>query len=291
MRHFLILLTLAMFVFVGCESEENGGYSAVVEGTTIQVPALVGGKLLMVKVETGDVVSVGDTMAVVDTTELHLQMRQLDATKAELAAQLKAAQLQLRQAEATVTYLNEKVQRIEEMVKNNAAPQQSLDDLSLQLKNARFAKQTARQNIETLQTKAQQLDAQAALLSKKIRDAVITAPASGTVTEVYYEIGEAVSPFSPLAEITKTDEVTVKIYVTEPHLPVIKVGQKATIYVDGLGESLQGEVVWISPKAEFTPKNILTPETRTSLVYAVKITVKNPKKILKHGMPVSVTLS
>jgi len=49
-------------------------------------------------------------------------------------------------------------------------------------------------------------------------------------------------------------------------------------------------VSWVSPKAEFTPKTILTPETRTSLVYAVKVTIPNPKRVLKHGMPVEVIL-
>jgi HlyD family secretion protein len=290
MRHLLVLCLISLFALNSCASEENSSYSAVVEGTTVQVPVLVGGRLLQLRVETGDAIAAGDTVAVIDTMELHLQMKQLAATKAELTAQLKAAQIQLRQAAATEEHIRQKLQRIEEMVKNNAAPQQSLDDLSLQLKNARFARETARQNIETLQTKAQKLDAQAALLTKKIRDALITAPTSGTVTEVYYEVGEAAAPFSPIAEITQIDEVTVKIYVAEPHLALISPGQKATILVDGLGESLVGEIAWISPRAEFTPKNILTPETRTSLVYAVKINVKNPAKILKHGMPVSVTL-
>ena len=58
--------------------------------------------------------------------------------------------------------------------------------------------------------------------------------------------------------------------------------------VDGLGQSLVGKIAWISPRAEFTPKSILTPETRTSLVYAVKIDVPNPDGVLKHGMPVEV---
>ena len=236
MRHLLVLCLISLFALNSCASEENSSYSAVVEGTTVQVPVLVGGRLLQLRVETGDAIAAGDTVAVIDTMELHLQMKQLAATKAEFTAQLKAAQIQLRQAAATEEHIRQKLQRIEEMVKNNAAPQQSLDALSLQLKN------------------------------------------------------EAAAPFSPIAEITQIDEVTVKIYVAEPHLALISPGQKATILVDGLGESLVGEIAWISPRAEFTPKNILTPETRTSLVYAVKINVKNPAKILKHGMPVSVTL-
>ena len=61
--------------------------------------------------------------------------------------------------------------------------------------------------------------------------------------------------------------------------------------IDGLSETLQGSIIWISPKAEFTPKTILTPNTRTSLVYAVKITIPNKEGILKHGMPVVINLN
>jgi HlyD family secretion protein len=70
----------------------------------------------------------------------------------------------------------------------------------------------------------------------------------------------------------------------------VKHGQEVKIRVDGVRETLPGRVSWVSPKAEFTPKTILTPETRTSLVYAVKVTVPNPKRILKHGMPVEVIM-
>jgi len=91
-------------------------------------------------------------------------------------------------------------------------------------------------------------------------------------------------------EIINLDEVWVKIYVSETMLPEIKVGQKVVVRPDGSSKKLEGKISWISPKAEFTPKTILTPETRTSLVYAVKILIPNQDKILKQGMPVEIHL-
>ncbi|MCI0693729.1 HlyD family efflux transporter periplasmic adaptor subunit [candidate division KSB1 bacterium] len=81
-----------------------------------------------------------------------------------------------------------------------------------------------------------------------------------------------------------------KVYVSETYLPQIKIGQPAQVKIDGTDQTLEGTVAWISAKAEFTPKNILTEESRTALVYAVKINIENPTRVLKHGMPVSIVL-
>ena len=86
-------------------------------------------------------------------------------------------------------------------------------------------------------------------------------------------------------------KVWTKVYVSELLLPKINTGDEVEIFIDGIDDTKTGEVSWISPKAEFTPKNILTDETRTSLVYAVKVIIDNPDKILKHGMPVKVVLN
>ncbi|OPX31428.1 hypothetical protein B1H10_08825 [candidate division KSB1 bacterium 4484_188] len=93
-----------------------------------------------------------------------------------------------------------------------------------------------------------------------------------------------------MVEVIDLSQVWVKIYVSETLLPQIRVGQEVEIVPDGSKSSLQGTISWISPKAEFTPKTILTPETRTSLVYAVKIRIPNKDGILKQGMPVEIHL-
>ena len=73
-------------------------------------------------------------------------------------------------------------------------------------------------------------------------------------------------------------------------LPHIQTTQEAEIHIDGSEQILTGTISWINSKAEFTPKTILTPETRTSLVYAVKVNIANPDQLLKQGMPVEVHL-
>jgi len=165
-----------------------------------------------------------------------------------------------------------------------------LDDLKLNYDRAKTALETAQQNLQTLNSREKSLAAQGKLLQRQINDATITAPIAGTITTRYYDQGEIIPLNAPFVEIIDLSKMWAKVYVSETFLPRIKIGQPAEIKIDGVEQSQSGVVSWISAKAEFTPKNILTQESRTALVYAVKITIDNPEQVLKHGMPVSITL-
>ena len=282
---------LALTLLLGCRGGEHGNtYTGILEGRTVQVPALTGGKILKLYVDTGDAVKAGDTLAVTDTTDLVLQRRQLQAGLKEIAVREDLARTNLDRARSDLAYAKQRLQRVQSLFDHQAVSRQKLDDVQNAVNRAQSAYKAAQQQWQTVAAKRQQLEAQLALLTKKIHDGVILSPLSGVVSNRYYEAGEAVPPLHPVVEITHVARLDVKIYVPEELLPSVKVGQSATVFVDGLDRTLTGRVVWISPKAEFSPKTILTPETRTSLVYAVKVTVENPDGVLKHGMPVEVRL-
>ena len=282
---------LALTLLLGCCGGEHGNtYTGILEGRTVQVPALTGGKILKLYVDTGDAVKAGDTLAVTDTTDLVLQRRQLQAGLKEIAVREDLARTNLDRARSDLAYAKQRLQRVQSLFDHQAVSRQKLDDVQNAVNRAQSAYKAAQQQWQTVAAKRQQLEAQLALLTKKIHDGVILSPLPGVVSNRYYEAGEAVPPLHPVVEITHVARLDVKIYVPEELLPSVKVGQSATVFVDGLDRTLTGRVVWISPKAEFSPKTILTPETRTSLVYAVKVTVENPDGVLKHGMPVEVRL-
>lgn len=289
-------MTLMTFVFSGliaiaCNNNSSpAGYTSIVEGTAVQVPALTGGRIIRLPVDEGDTVTRGMLLAAIDTTELVLQREQLRATLEDLSVQQRMAATALKQAESNYRYVQEKQQRTASLFEKSSASRQMLDDVINAADQAGSALEAARQNFGSIAARQKQVEAQLKIVNKKINDALITAPIGGVVTEKYYEIGEAVAPLSPVMEIIDISEVTVKIYISQKMLAAVRHGQAARVQVDGLEEQLNGTVSWISPRAEFTPKSILTPETRTSLVYAVKVTVKNPDGILKHGMPVEVYL-
>ncbi len=292
MNKIMILVLFAFLVGVmGCQRGKTiQRFTTVVEGKSVDVPALIGGKLLEVRVETGETVRAGQVVALVDTMDLSLQREQLNAALAEVEARQHILETQFQRARADLAYARQRLQRTEALFKENTVPQQTLDDARNQYQRVASAFQAAKQQLATVNATRKKVQAQLRQLEKKLNDAWIVSPLAGIVSTQYVESGEAVPPLAPVVEVTNLDTVWVKIFVSESMLAKIHPGQTATIYVDGTDQTQTGTVVWISPKAEFTPKNILTPETRTSLVYAVKINIPNPEGILKIGMPVEVAL-
>jgi HlyD family secretion protein len=133
-------------------------------------------------------------------------------------------------------------------------------------------------------------DAQVATLQKAIADASVSAPVSGIVTEKLADAGELLQPRAPIVVITDLDHAWANVYVPEPVVPRLRVGQPATIYTDAGGAGLPGTVSYVSDKAEFTPRNVQTAEDRSKLVYRVKVTADNRTGVLKPGMPVEAEL-
>jgi len=281
--------TLCLLALLGCQKQEGPAtYTGVLEGRSTRVPALVGGRLLEVRVEEGDPVAVGDTLALVDTLELAIQTRQVEAARAELAVQRELAATAMERAALDLGYAEEKAGRIRALAQDQALPRQSADDLGHQVDLARSARQSAGQQLQLLAAKENQLLVQLEMIRKKEADAVVLAPSAGVVASRYCEPGEAVLPMQAVVELLQVAQLEVRIYVPQAQLPQVRYGQQVQLRVDGVAEPIAGQVSWVSEKAEFTPKTVLTPETRAALVYAVKVRVDNPEGALKHGMPAEV---
>jgi HlyD family secretion protein len=282
----------ALVLLISCEKKNNSTFqaSAIIEGTAIKVSAQTGGYLMQVNFEEGETVQIGQTIAVVDTEKLGYQLEQIRANLDELNVQHRIATTNLRRAQDDHDYAKTKYERYLELFQKNAASLQVLDDLKIAYDRAKTALESAQQALASIASKEKGLEAQAKLLRRQIDDALVKAPVGGTITTRYYDAGETIPPNAPVVEIIDLSKMWAKVYVSETFLPQIKIGQPAQIKIDGTSQTLSGAVAWVSAKAEFTPKNILTQESRTALVYAVKINIDNPDGILKHGMPVSIIL-
>lgn len=292
MRLSQFLIIFLAVVFFSCGEDNSGEFvaSGIVEGTPVKVAAQTGGYILQINFDEGDEINRGQVIAVVDTEKLVYQMDQVQAALEEANIQYKINLNTLEKARADFENIRNKYARFQELYEKNSASKQQVDDLETALETARAQLQNAQQGLKVVESKKKGLEAQSKLLKRQIDDATIKSPISGTVTTQYYEDGETIPTGFAVAEIIDLSEMWTKIYISEKMLPAIKVGQQAEIRIDGAERTLAGRVSWISPKAEFTPKNILTEETRTSLVYAVKVEVDNPDGILKHGMPVEVAI-
>ncbi|MBW1666946.1 MAG: efflux RND transporter periplasmic adaptor subunit [Deltaproteobacteria bacterium] len=146
-------------------------------------------------------------------------------------------------------------------------------------------------DLKALQAQIQQAKAFLAMAQDDLDSAKLYAPFDGFVTVKDVEQGEFVQAGSPVLTLAKLSRVWVKTYVPETQLGRIRLGQNAEVLSDSFpGKSYPGRVTYISPKAEFTPKNIQTKEERVKLVYRIKVTLDNPNLELKAGMPVDVVL-
>jgi len=152
--------------------------------------------------------------------------------------------------------------------------------------------QKAQAEAQLAQSRASLTQAEAVLAIRKqtVADCELFAPCDGIIRSRVLEPGEMTSPQLPVYTMAVVSPKWVRVYVEEPLLPRVKMGQKAKIQVDGLKTECDGWVGFISPNAEFTPKNVETRDLRTSLVYEVRVFTEDAGDVLKLGMPVTVRI-
>lgn len=287
----ILLLSLLLFASACSDGGEGGmRFTGLVEATTVRVSAQTPGTLRALYVDEGDAVHAGDTLARITTDRLDHQLAQQDAQLAELEQQHRAAEARRAAGAVQRDNLRRKTERFRALLAKQAATQQQVDDLAAQLDAAEAELRAADASLAALADKRAQLGAGKRIVQTQWNDAQLTAPLDGTVLVRYAELGEVLGVGSPLCDIGDVRHMWTRIYLSAAQLAQVRIGQEARIFVDGSGAPLTGRVRWISEKAEFTPKSILTDDTRAALVYAAKVSVDNPDGLLKIGMPVTVRI-
>ncbi len=148
------------------------------------------------------------------------------------------------------------------------------------------AYQTAIAAVEAAEKEAERAEASLEIIKVQLSKLTSTSPISGVVAAQNAEVGEIAQPGVPILTITELDEVTLTAYVPESKIGMVKLAQEVLVTVDSYPEeSFSGKVVYISPRALFTPRNVQLKEEREKMVFAVKISLANPDQKLKPGMP------
>jgi len=276
----------------GCGGEHRGPDPAgTFEATEVDVAPLVAGRVLEVRADLGDQVAEGDTLVVLDTESIALERERRRATRATLAAQRAEAEAVLRQAESRRQLAATTLERTRALREQGSASQQQVDDLAAQRDTADAEVAARRSRLAVLAAQEHELETELAIYDRQLRDGVVLAPISGTVLVRAVEPGEVVSRGARVLHLADLEELDLRVFVDAPDLARVKIGQKLAVAADALpDETLDGVVTWISPEAEFTPKNAQTRNARSQLVYAVKLRVANPDGRLHLGMPAEVRI-
>lgn len=303
MRRILLHYIWLSLLIVGCASNDGAVIeeTGTLEAREVDVSALVSGTVVSLRVDEGAYVKSGDTLAILDSTEWRLQLDQAEAQLRGAAAQYALAvegprKEDLAQAKANLESAERDLHRMETLWKTQTITEKMLEDTRTRYTLAyegykRLERGTRKQELELAETQKDRASAQVALLRKKLADCTVTSPLTGTVVARFVEEGELVGTGMRVFRIANLEELELIFYVSEMNLPRISLGSTASIKVDAFSDrTFEGTVVFISPIAEFTPKNIQTKEERTKLVFGVKVNVRNPDRILKAGIPADVSV-
>ncbi len=259
---------------------------ALEKGTVVEIP-LPGGGVITKTIETPryqlDELLYQWNLA---SQRLSLAWEEYNALKASLDQAQKTLEV-LKGIKANPLSLKEQVHKAEASLK--------LSEAMVELAKAKLEalKKGARaEDIEAAEAEVERARASLEALKAKREKLFLYAPISGWVTTQAFEEGELVPPNSTVLKIANLDELTLTVYVPEPDLGQVRLGQKVKVKVDAFpGEAFEGEVSYISPQAEFTPKSVQTKEERVNLVFRVKIRLPNPEGKLKAGMPAEAYFS
>jgi HlyD family secretion protein len=316
-KFYIFFLAVGLF---SCNNSNNAfDASGVFEATEYIISAESGGKILELGLEEGDQLKAGQRIGKLDCELLELQKSQvlasMDAVRAKqlnAAPSMEVTEKQLKVQEEQIAAIEEQLRsadreklRLEKLVKADAVPSKQLDDVNAQI--AVFQKQllAAKAQLDVLrqQKTAQQqnadnqnrgilseekpLNERVSQIEAQIKDCQIENPINGRVITKYSEQFEMAAPGKPLYKIADTKKIVLRAYISGAQLPKTKIGQELKVFVDaenGKYRELKGKILWISDKAEFTPKTIQTKDERANLVYAIKVAVENSDESIKIGM-------
>ena len=289
--------------------------SGTIEAREVNVASRVGGQVLEIRADEGSRVGKGDILVLIDHESLDIQLRQAEAgvalAEAQLALLRKGARAEdvrqgeeaLKQAGANLKVAADDAGRMRELAARGSVTPKQRDDAEARLIVARAQEASAKEALSRLRQLARpeeiraaearlaQAAAAADLLRKTIADSTIVSPVAGIATRRPIEAGELVAPGATVLTVSELDRVHLMLFVTEKELGRVRLGQEAEVAIDAApGRIFKGRVIFISPEAEFTPKNVQTKEDRVKLVFGVKIELPNPDGALKPGLPADAVI-
>ncbi len=294
----------------GCMPRRTGIHaSGTLEMDEIDVSSMVGGRVASLRVDEGDSVRAGDTLAVLDRGELIADVAAQSAQAGRAAAQLQdlrsgprrpeieAARSELGAATAQSKLAEADYQRLQSLFEQRVASE-SDRDRAKSARDAALARQRAASEQVRLLTAgyrsgqiaaaaqaAAAARAQATAARNRAGELVLTAPGTGVVLLKNFEPGELAQPGVPLVTLGNPERLWLRCYVAAPELPRVRLGAPVEISVDGVRDHFRGRVVEIASRAEFTPRAALTEEERANLVFGVKVAVDPSNGVLKAGLP------
>ncbi len=274
--------------------------SGTVEARDVQVGSLVGGRVAAVHVEEGSAVAPGQPLVSLETDLLDLQIRQQQGRVAETRANLAKVlagprREEVERAKAEADNAERERQRFEKLLAEGVIGAQQYDAAATRAKTTLEAYRQLQvgsrvEEIAAARAAVEREQGQLAYLERQRQETEVKSPAAGVIESMDLRPGDLVGPNQPVATILEPDQVWVRVYVPEPKLGLVKIGQAAAISVDTFpGRAFPGRVVEVRNRGEYTPRNLQTVDQRQEQVFGIKVLI-DPTPELRPGMAALVRM-
>ncbi|ABV67619.1 HlyD-family secretion protein [Aliarcobacter butzleri RM4018] len=297
------------------KNENNLTFYGNIDTRTVNVGFRFLGKIENITKDEGQIVKKDEVLVKLDTASLEKSLEELNekvfASKLELSKlQTGYRQEEILEAKAAMEEAIENLNKTKDtynrqanLFKTKSTSEENFTISQLNYKQALATLDKAKalyelrkngyrdEDIKIQESNLKSLEIQAEKLKIDLNDSIIKAPVNGVILTRFKEIGAITNAGESILEIAKTDEFWVRAYIDEKNLGNIKPGLKMSIQTDSRSENYEGVIGFISPVAEFTPKNIETQELRADLVYSFRVIVKNPDDKIRQGMPVTLKIA
>ena len=285
MKHTYLVLPMALAA-AGCNTAPVYDATGIFEATTVTVASETTGKILTFNISEGDSIVVGEPIAVIDTTLLVLQQKQVMSQQQSAESSSPDIAAQAASLRSQIAHQRQECERQKKLLADGATTQKRYDDAAALLRTTQGQLDgllsTLSKSRNSISDNAAALQYQRQQIAEQIEKSTVKSPLTGTVLVKYAETGEFATPGKPLVKVANLDDIYLRGYFTVSQLAYIKLGQKVTVIADFGGDEqyeYPGTITWIAQESEFTPKSIQTRDSRANLVYAVKISVKNDGRL------------
>lgn len=283
------LLLFGALLGCGETGEKTSSYAGTIEVTEVDVASLLPGRLSELTVDRGAAVKKGERLFTLETEKAAMEADLRRAGVAQALAAIDTARAQLRAADAQVKTLKKELRRTVALVDRGAATDQQLNQVSGQLAVAQAQSAALREAIAQAEAVKGQAESGLALAQYQVEQSSTISPLDGVVLSRNREPGEVVAAGMSVVTIGDLAHPRLRIYVPLLAMERIAVGTAAEVRLDAFPDQVYaGRVEWISSEAEFTPREILTPEERVKQVFAVEIALE-PARGLNPGVPAEAT--
>ncbi|CAQ85012.1 MULTISPECIES: secretion protein HlyD [Photorhabdus] len=280
---------------------------------TVNLSFRVGGKLSNLHVDEGDTITANQVIGQLDNmpfiNALNKAKATRDSAKAHLAMmeygyrteEIAQVRSEVAQREAAWRFADNFLKRQQGLWQSKVISANELEDAKTNRNQALAALQAAKDKLnqfqagyrkeEIAEAKGQLAQAEAAVAQAELdlQDTHLTSPSPGTILTRAIEPGTMLSAGNTVFTLSLTNPVWVRAYISESHLGQATPGREILLYTDSRKDKpYHGKIGFISPTAEFTPKNVETPDLRTDLVYRLRIIVTDPDDALRQGMPITL---